>query len=267
MVTIKNKLVIFDSHWFIMRTLHGYANGSRDTPLIEGFIQMVGKVLTRLNPTHVLFIFDSDNGNSWRKDIYPLYKAQRGEKDKSLIAEIDYVIDILKKMNIYVLQLDDVEADDLIHSVTLKYKENFHELIIASRDKDLMGLVDDENSVYLYDDNKNVYFDEQKVIDTYGVYPNQIVDYLSLMGDSVDNIPGCEKIGKKGAAKLIAEGAFKEKLTSEQLADFKLSKKLVKLKKYDVDIDLAKLNVNNICLKILNKQHIAKHTYFLKFDN
>jgi DNA polymerase-1 len=168
---------------------------------------------------------------------------------KILVPQFSLIDELFVKMNLPSISDDEYEADDIIGTSVVKFKDQFDEVLIASGDKDLMQFVDDK--VKILDTMKDKIFGPQEVFEKMGVHPHQIVDYLSMLGDSSDNIPGIKGIGAKGASGLLAEYetlenvlANKETVKNKRaqkalLADgdaqAKLSKELVQIV---TDIDL-----------------------------
>ncbi len=240
------KLLIFDISSFIFRAYYAIRplSAPDGTPVnsVYGVFNMLNNAIEDLAPTHV-FIAQDSKGPSFRHDIYVDYKANRSAPPEDLIPQfalIDEMIDVLKlpklKMPLY-------EADDIIGSVATQFQDKFDEILIASSDKDLMQFVNDK--VKMVDTMKSKIYGPDEVFEKMGVRPDQIVDYLTLVGDASDNIPGVKGIGAKGASKLLAEygdldNVFKniDKFTNKRVLngltnhkdDAILSKKLIQIK-------------------------------------
>jgi DNA polymerase-1 len=209
---------------------------------------MLLKLLADHRPTHIFLARDT-KGGSFRNELYAEYKANRSEPPEDLIPQFALIDKLIQKMNLPTFSHDNYEADDIIGSAATQWEEQFDEIFIASGDKDLMQFVGDK--VKLLDTMKDKLYSPNDVLEKMGVLPNQIVDYLSIVGDTSDNIPGMKGIGAVGAAKLLKEyGTFeniianKEKLTGKKLIeaftnhveDGHLSKKLVQIV---TDVDLG----------------------------
>lgn len=212
----KNKIVLIDGSGFIFRAYHALPYMSRPdgTPInaVYGFTKMISLLLKSWDMSHIAIIFD--NKNNFRKQIYKEYKANRPPLPEDLAVQIPIIQSIPKYLNITSLNIDCYEADDVIASyATAASLENF-EVAIISSDKDLMQLVDDNKHIYMFDPMKKVHITEDTVKEKFGVSPSQVVDIQSLLGDSIDNIPGVKGIGIKGASKLIAEYESLENLYS-----------------------------------------------------
>jgi len=250
---MKKKLIIIDLSSFIFRAFYGVRmlNAPDGTPVnsLHGILGMFLKMISEFQPTHLILAKDT-KGGSFRNEMYSEYKANRGEPPEELIPQFPLIGEMLDKMGIKSLAYDQYEADDIIGSLSLQWKDQFDEILLASSDKDLMQLID--GPIKMLDTMKSITYDRDGVFNKMGVYPEQIVDYLAMMGDASDNVPGMRGIGAKGAAKLLTEhktlencienkDSFKgKKLTtafSEYLDDGLLSKKLVTLKT-DIKMDL-----------------------------
>lgn len=177
---------------------------SKGTPVnaVYGFISMIIKLMKDKNPDHVVFCYDRKEA-SFRKDLYPEYKAHRTEMPDDMQVQMPYLKQVAALFGICDIELAGFEADDLIGTVaTLAQKENY-EVFIVSGDKDFCQLIN--KNVFLYDTMKDVIYDEILVKEKHGVTPNQFIDFLAITGDASDNIPGVAGIGPKGAQKLIEQ--------------------------------------------------------------
>ena len=252
-----------------LRNKEGFPTG-----LLTGFINFISNIKEEHPEGYMLFALDS-KGKSFRNDIYPEYKANRPPAPEELLKQLPVAIEWIEKMGFQELAKDRYEADDIIASVVKVAKDSGFRVQIVSHDKDLYQLIDD-NKVVLYDPVKKEDINEKRCKDKFGVEPKHIIDYLSLVGDSADNIPGVKGIGAKGAKKLIDEFGSVENIyenidkirnerTKRLLLEGKerafLSKKLVALK-YDIfdgDFDIEKFKIpnENVILKI--KEELLKY--------
>lgn len=200
------RLVIVDISSFIFRAFFAIRPMSAPdgTPVnaVYGVLTMLMKLLQNYNPTHVVLARDT-SGGSFRNEIYPEYKANRGAPPEELVPQFALINKLIEVMEIPNLADQRHEADDIIGSLVVQFKKDFDEVLIASGDKDLMQFVGDH--VKMVDTMKDKTYDRKGVYEKMGVYPEQVMDYLSLLGDSSDNIPGVKGIGAKGAAKLLEE--------------------------------------------------------------
>jgi DNA polymerase-1 len=247
------KLYIIDGYGLIYRSYYGFfANPMRDTQgnnisAVYGFFSTVLKLIREYNPDYLVVAMDS-KGPTFRHTLYEPYKANREAAPEDLHTQVPLIESILKALHIPTIAMDGYEADDII--ATLSEEATRHQLdtIMFTGDKDLLQLVDD-HTFALRPAKKHEKFYRLmgclEVEEEYGIKPNQIVDYLSLLGDSSDNVPGVKGIGEKGAVKLlqqfetlegiyanlrlIAPGLQKKLAEGEQNA--KLSKELVELRR------------------------------------
>ncbi|MAZ48308.1 MAG: DNA polymerase I [Halobacteriovoraceae bacterium] len=200
------RLIVVDISSFIFRAFFAIRpmTAPDGTPVnaVYGVLTMMMKLLQNYNPTHVVLARDT-SGGSFRNEIYPEYKANRGAPPEELVPQFALINKLIEVMEIPNLADQRHEADDIIGSVVVQFKKDFDEVLIASGDKDLMQFVGD--NVKMVDTMKDKTYDRQGVYEKMGVYPEQVMDYLSLLGDSSDNIPGVKGIGAKGASKLLEE--------------------------------------------------------------
>lgn len=229
---------------------------------------MILKLLQDFNPEYIAAVFDS-KGKTVRHQEFKEYKATRRETPDDLSVQIPYIKQIVKLMGIKILQVDGFEADDIIGTVAKKAAEEGYEVIVVSPDKDMIQLVSE--NIKVFNPVSETLYDQQKVVEKYGIKPSQFVDYLAMIGDSSDNIPGIKGIGPKTAQKLLSEfGSLENILQSKDelskkyrgLADtdidqIETSKKLVTLYVVPVNIDIEQLKKENpdlIRLKELFKE-------------
>ncbi len=203
---MKKRLIIVDISSFIFRAFFAIRPMHRPdgtpTNAVYGVLSMMMKLINQYEPSHIVLARDV-SGGSFRNDIYPEYKANRGAAPDELIPQFDLINTLIEKMGIPNKAMPGYEADDIIGSMAVQYKDAFEEVLIASGDKDLMQFVDDK--VKMLDTMKDITYGREEVYTKMGVWPEQIMDYLSLLGDSSDNIPGVRGIGAKGASKLLEE--------------------------------------------------------------
>lgn len=262
-MTNNNKIALIDGYGFVFRAYHSLPPLTRSdkTPVgaVYGFTNMLIKLLASLDVSHVAVVFDSGS-KTFRNDIYPEYKANRPECPEDLKPQFPIVREAAESLNLTILEKSGVEADDIIATCAKKYSAQGHEVLIVSSDKDLMQLVDDK--VHMYDAMKNKLIGINEVKEKFNVGPDRVLDILSLMGDSSDNVPGVRGIGPKGAADLINEyGSLEDifqnidKMKANKRRQYleegeenaKLSKILISLKEdVELGIELADLKVKEI---------------------
>ncbi|MFQ5659575.1 MAG: DNA polymerase I [Gammaproteobacteria bacterium] len=238
-------LILVDGSYYLFRAYHGMPefNNSAGEPTgaIYGVINMLRKLLAEHEPDFFAIIFDA-KGKSFRNDIYPEYKANRPPAPEELVCQIAPLHDIIRGLGLPLIVIDGVEADDVIATLASQAKRQGMQTLISSGDKDLAQIVDAD--IRLLNTRNGVVLDAEGVHKKYGVMPKQIVDYLALTGDSVDNVPGVPRVGPKTAAKWLAEYGTLDKIINhatdipgkvgenlrDNLAQLYLSKQLVTLK-------------------------------------
>jgi DNA polymerase-1 len=166
----------------------------------------LGMTLQRLlkdrRPTHAAAVFDA-GAQTFRNDLYPDYKANRGEPPEEMVPQFPLAPQLTRAMGLATYLQPGFEADDLLATLTARLHADGFEVTLVSGDKDLSQLVGP--GVELYDLAKDTTFDEEAVLARFGVHPRQLVDYLGLTGDSVDNIPGVPGVGPVAATALLGE--------------------------------------------------------------
>jgi DNA polymerase-1 len=172
------------------------------TGAVRGVISMLRKLANDYAGSPIAVVFDA-SGRTFRDDIYPQYKANRAPMPDDLRAQIAPIHDMIRAMGLPLLMVPGVEADDVIGTLAREATERERRTIVSTSDKDMAQLVSDH--VTLVNTMTGTTLDRAGVHEKFGVHPEQIVDYLALMGDSVDNIPGVAKVGPKTAAKWLAE--------------------------------------------------------------
>lgn len=246
------RLIIVDVSSFIFRAFFAirplHAPDGTPVNAVYGVLSMLTKLIQEHKPTH-LFIAKDSAGGSFRNEVYEDYKANRGEAPEDLVPQFALIKQLIEKLKIPHLSHDDYEADDIIGSAATQWSKDFEEVLIASGDKDLMQFVG--GNVKMIDTMKDITYDEKAVFEKMGVRPDQIVDYLSMVGDASDNIPGLPGIGAKGAVKLLeqydnVENIKKNKAElkgkkiieafNDHLDKLELSQKLVRIVQ-DVDLE------------------------------
>jgi len=247
-----NTLVLVDGSYYMFRAYHAMpplTNAAGEpTGVIFGVINMIKKHLVEGGPDYFAVIFDA-KGKTFRNDLYKEYKANRPAMPDDLAVQIKPLHDIIKALGIPILVIDGVEADDVIATIAKKAAKRKIKTIISTGDKDLAQIVN--QNIHLINTMSNYNLDPNGVKEKFGVPPEKIVDYLTLVGDSVDNIPGVPKVGPKTAVKWLNEFGDLDKIidnadeikgkVGENLREFlpkiPLTKKLVTLK-CDVELDL-----------------------------
>lgn len=205
----ENTVYVLDSYGLIFRCYFAFINRPLTNPRGEnisalfGFFRNFHYILEHYKPGHIIAAMDSKT-KTFRHEFYPEYKATRNKTPEDLHAQIPWICDILSALGIPILQCDGYEADDVIATVAKKCAQNGQTCRILSGDKDLMQLVNDSTQI-LKPENGGGWkvTGEEGVIAEWGVKPSQLLDLLSLYGDTADNIPGVQGVGVKTAGKLL----------------------------------------------------------------
>jgi len=198
-------LTVIDTFGFFFRNYyalpHLRSKKGFPTGLLTGFINFIGQLAKEHGTDYLVFALDSKE-KTIRKEIDPNYKANRPEPPEELQKQLPVAIEWIKKMGFKQIEIPGYEADDVIGSLAEFARQKGIKVQIVSHDKDLYQLIDDDR-ITIYDPVKKIEINEERCREKFGVEPRQIVDYLALVGDSSDNIPGVRGIGPKGATKLL----------------------------------------------------------------
>jgi DNA polymerase-1 len=199
-------LLLVDGSSYLYRAYHALPDlrGPNGVPTgaLHGMVAMMKKAVQDVKPSHAVCVFDAP-GKTFRDDWYPEYKAQRSPMPEPLVQQIEPIHEVVKLLGWPVMMVEGVEADDVIGTLSCLAAKAGQKVIISTGDKDLAQLVNEH--VTLINTMSNERLDVAGVTEKFGVPPERIVDYLTLMGDAVDNVPGVEKVGPKTAAKWISE--------------------------------------------------------------
>ena len=200
------------------------------TSAVFGFANQVFQLLEEENPDYIVAAFDS-KGKNFRHELYTDYKANRSAMPDEIQTQLPYLWELLDGMNIPVLQIEGVEADDIIGTVAKMCEKDNLQCNIVSGDKDFMQLINDKTLLYAPQARRREkeIFNAQKVSEKWGVGPEHIIDLLGLMGDSSDNVPGVEGVGPVTAKKLIQKFGSMEKIYEniDQIENEKMREKLL----------------------------------------
>ena len=199
-------LILVDGSSYLYRAFHAMPalTNSRGEPTgaVYGVVNMLRRLLSDYDTGHLAVVFDA-KGKTFRDDIYPEYKAHRPPMPDDLSAQIEPIHDIIRALGLPLIQIPGVEADDVIGTLARAAAAQGRETVISTGDKDMAQLVD--GHVRLVDTMKDAEYDREAVVAKFGVTPEQIVDYLALVGDTSDNIPGVPGVGPKTAAKWLQQ--------------------------------------------------------------
>ena len=200
----KPYLILVDGSSYLYRAFHALPplSNSRGEPTgaIYGVLNMLRRLLKDYAPERIAVVFDA-KGKTFRDEIYADYKANRPPMPEALAAQVEPLHILIRALGLPLLMIEGVEADDVIGTLATEVSKQGRDVLISSGDKDLAQLVDAH--VTLIDTMSNVILDRQGVIEKFGVPPERIVDYLALVGDKVDNVPGVPGCGPKTAVKWL----------------------------------------------------------------
>jgi DNA polymerase I len=199
-------LVLVDGSSYLYRAYHAMPHFSNSrgeaTGAIYGMVNMLRKLLAEYDPSHIAVVFDAP-GKTFRDEVYVEYKATREPMPDELSAQIEPIHEVIAAMGLPILEVEGVEADDVIGTLATQAARTGTETLISTGDKDLAQLV--EPHVTLINTMTDTRYDREQVLERFGVPPERIVDYLALVGDTVDNIPGVPGVGPKTAAKWLQQ--------------------------------------------------------------
>lgn len=198
--------VLVDGSYFLFRAFHALPPLTTSTGLqtnaIRGAISAIQKLMRRVQPTHMAVIFDTPEP-TFRHQLSPIYKGDRPSMPDELAQQIPYLHALIRALGIPLHMLPGAEADDIIGTLAKRAEAAGHQVLISTGDKDMAQLVTEK--VTLEDSFKDKPMNIEGVIEKFGVRPDQIIDYLTLMGDASDGIKGVPGVGAKTAAKLLNE--------------------------------------------------------------
>lgn len=202
------RLLIIDGHSYAYRAFHAirelHSPSGQPTNAIYGFIKMLGKLRATVVPTHWIVVWDGGL-SAKRMAALPEYKAQRPEMPEPLQSQIEEMGEYLDAAQVASFCREGIEADDMIACLARHADGMAWTTVIASSDKDFMQLVSPRVGLFNPNDKTEAIWTDEQVRNKAGVAPEQIVDWLSLMGDAVDNIPGVPGVGPKTAADLLKQ--------------------------------------------------------------
>lgn len=200
------QLVLIDGSSYLFRAFHALppltTSKGQPTGAIKGVISMIRKLMNDFPDSHIACVFDA-KGKTFRNDIYPEYKANRAAMPDDLRSQIAPIHEIIKLMGVPLLMIEGVEADDVIGTLANQATNAGLSVLVSTGDKDMAQLVNDH--VTLINTMNDTVLDGAGVVEKFGVRPDQIIDYLALVGDTSDNIPGVPKCGPKTAVKWLKE--------------------------------------------------------------
>jgi DNA polymerase-1 len=202
----KPPIILVDGSSYLYRAFHAMPglNNSEGQPTgaIYGVINMTRSLLKQYQPDYIAMVFDA-KGKTFRDDLYPEYKANRPPMPDEMRSQVPFLYEIIEALGLPLLVIEGVEADDVIGTLASQAVEKSRDVLISTGDKDMAQLVNERVTLVNTMDNRVT--DVEGVNDRFGVPADKFIDYLTLVGDTADNIPGVPKVGPKTAAKLIHE--------------------------------------------------------------
>ena len=244
-------LVLIDGSSYLYRAYHALPNLTNShgepTGALHGVLNMVNKLVREENASHIGVVFDAP-GKTFRDDLFADYKATRPPMPDDLRSQIEPILTVIKAMGLPLLQVEGVEADDVIGTLCERAANAGLNVLVSTGDKDMAQLVNDK--VTLVNTMTDSIMNRDAVKEKFDVFPEQIIDYLALVGDTSDNIPGVPKVGAKTAAKWLnlyasADGIIEHaadiggkvgESLRENIDTLQLSRQLATIK---LDVDLA----------------------------
>lgn len=275
---MKPPVLLIDGSSYFFRAFHALPpltnSKGQPTGAIYGVANMIKKLIKDYQPAELAVVFDA-KGKTFRDEWYPEYKAHREAMPSDLSSQFQPLLQVIEAMGIPLLIVDGVEADDVIGTLAQQATDQGITVVVSTSDKDMAQLVNEH--VTLINTMSNYTMDIAGVQEKFGVRPDQIIDYLTLVGDSVDNIPGVTKCGPKTAAKWLAEYQSLDNLLNHahdiggkigeylraSIPNLPLSKRLVTIK---TDLELP-LDLHELTLKPENKAELTALARELEFKN
>lgn len=200
----ENPLVLVDGSSYLYRAFHAFPpltnSLGEPTGAMYGVLNMLKSLIAQVQPTHIAVVFDA-KGKTFRDEMFEQYKSHRPPMPDDLRQQIQPLHNIIKALGIPLLSVEGVEADDVIGTLAVQASQQGKKVLISTGDKDMAQLVDD--NIMLINTMNNSLLDREGVVEKYGIPPELIIDYLALMGDSADNIPGVAGVGEKTALGLL----------------------------------------------------------------
>lgn len=205
MATIaKNPLVLVDGSSYLYRAFHAFPpltnKQGEPTGAMYGVLNMLKSLIAQVEPSHIAVVFDA-KGKTFRDELFEQYKSHRPPMPDELRLQIQPLHAMIKALGIPLLSIEGVEADDVIGTLAVQASQAGKHVLISTGDKDMAQLVNDH--IMLINTMNNTLLDREGVIEKYGIPPELIIDYLALLGDSSDNIPGVKGVGEKTAIALL----------------------------------------------------------------
>lgn len=199
-----NPLVLVDGSSYLYRAFHAFPpltnKQGEPTGAMYGVLNMLKSLIAQVEPSHIAVVFDA-KGKTFRDELFEQYKSHRPPMPDELRSQIQPLHQMIKALGIPLLSIEGVEADDVIGTLAVQAAKDGKNVLISTGDKDMAQLVNDH--IMLINTMNNTLLDREGVIEKYGIPPELIIDYLALLGDSSDNIPGVKGVGEKTAIALL----------------------------------------------------------------
>ncbi|MEX1376958.1 MAG: DNA polymerase I [Eubacteriales bacterium] len=259
-------LMLIDGNSLMYRAFYSMSPSPNDkgiyTNAVYGFLNMFLKALDDFTPSHIIVAFDMHE-KTFRNDLYEDYKANRSATPDELRPQFDLIKDVLKSMEVKIVEMPTYEADDILGTLSKRAAKQGYKSMIVTGDRDILQLIDDNINVYMTVKgiSEVQIFDKEKLNEKYSLKPSQIIDMKGLMGDSSDNIPGVKGVGEKTALKLLEDystlegvyenienikGKLKEKLENDKEMAY-VSKVLATIKTdVEINVDIEKCTLKNL---------------------
>ena len=261
-----SRLLIIDGHAYAYRAFHAIRElrgpDGRPTNAIYGFVKMLEKMRLGLAPDGIVVVWDGGL-SAGRMTLLPAYKAQRPEMPTDLRPQLDGIQDFLAAAGIASYCGEQIEADDYIGCLALQAASAGWKVVIASSDKDFMQLVSAEIGLLNPNDKTGTIWTREQVLAKAGVEPAQVADWLALMGDAVDNIPGVPGVGPKTAAQLLQQFGSVTTLL-ERLDEVKSEKLRASLRQ---SVDIIRRNLQLVRLSEVPCEFVAAQVAEKTADN
>ncbi len=257
---MSKSLLIIDGMAYFYRAFYAVRNISRSdgfaTNAIFGFIRMLNRSIRDWQPSDLVVVFDGGLPKK-RMELLPEYKANRPSMPEELRSQLAPLNEFLKVSNIHTIKIDLQEADDVIATIGKNYKSEYEEILVATGDKDMMQMIDDNIKMVTVSGNP-VKMGADEVKKKTGVYPDQIVDWLALVGDNADNIVGVPGVGPKTAAKILNDinalepleesvQRIENKKLCEKIADsINIIRRNIQLVSLDYDVELDDIDLSDL---------------------
>lgn len=207
-----NPLVLVDGSSYLYRAFHAFPpltnKQGEPTGAMYGVLNMLKSLIAQVEPSHIAVVFDA-KGKTFRDELFEQYKSHRPPMPDELRSQIQPLHQMINALGIPLLSIEGVEADDVIGTLAVQAAKDGKHVLISTGDKDMAQLVNEH--IMLINTMNNMLLDREGVIEKYGIPPELIIDYLALLGDSSDNIPGVKGVGEKTAIALLQGiGSMKE---------------------------------------------------------